>query len=223
MFLAYLDESYSQRALTVAGVVVDETRLATLTASLTNTVAAASRRFPGISLDAEFHAYELTLGRGDWAALQGMTRARATIYRDALEVVAGSAERVLVERVVPGPPRGNDSARGVHVAAVARMLKRIEMMSQEAGTHSLVFADDVSYRDELVNAFEGTERSWVLDTLHFASSRASRAIQAADLCAYVARRQAAMSASRSRASIDAWLWGALEHKVDLVDEVAGDS
>ena len=85
MLLAYMDESYSRRAMSVACVVLMDSQVVSLSRDLTDLAHAASRRFGDAPGTPEFHAYDLVGGRGDWLALRGQVRVRAWIYRKALE------------------------------------------------------------------------------------------------------------------------------------------
>lgn len=224
VLLAYIDESYSEDALAVACVAVHERQMQGLTLGLADHVGSVSRRFPSLSPSTELHAYELAGGRGPWKPLTGMTRARLTIYHGALEIVREHSENVLVHRVIPGPARGDDSARGMHVSALGQVLARLDAYSHRSGERCLVFADQVSYQEELGEVFDTAPRTALIDTLHFASSRMSRPIQAADLVAYLARRRVSgPSGSRTSSRRDGWLWSVISPSVDLVDEGEGAS
>lgn len=218
MLLAYIDESYSERALSVACVVIDEAALNRLSGELTDVVTAAGRRFPGVVSTTELHAYHLAAGRGEWSSLRRHLRARAAIFRDALDVTAQHATRILVERASPGPRRGTSSAREMHIAGVRSVLGRLDA---EAATHDarcMVLIDEVSYRDDLRAAVEGGMGAHLVNAVHFTQSRVSRPMQAADLCAYLGRRvRPSSDGYGGRLGLDAWLWEAIASKVDLVD------
>ena len=219
MLLAYMDESYSRRAMSVACVVLMDSQVVSLSRDLTELALAASWRFGDAHEAPEFHAYDLVGGRGDWLALRGQVRARASIYRKALEVVASCVERVIVHRQLPGPRHGDDSARRMHVAGVSGLVRALDGVADLLGDRCLIFADDVSYRDDLSVAFHEAAPANLLDTLHFTSSRRSRPVQAADLCAYLARRLGnRLGSLPAERSLDHWLWEAIAPKVELVQE-----
>ena len=217
MLVAYIDESYSHRAMAVACIVIDETQINGLTIDLSDIVSATSRSFPAIKSTSELHAYHLAAGRGEWAGLAGHLRVRAAIFRSALEVIEQRVTHILVERLVPGPRRGTSSARAMHIEVVRGLLARLEAHIAGQGERCLVLVDEVSYRDDLRAAVDRGMGPHLLDAVHFTESRVSRPMQAADLCAYLGRRYRPGEVTpQGKPPLDAWLWDVIASKSLLV-------
>lgn len=219
MLLAYIDETYTPEAMVLACVIVCEHRIRGLTARLNEIVAIAASRQASLDAHAELHAHELAMGKGVWRAYSPSVRARASVFRLAMESVHDSAERILAHCRRPGPRRGDSSAQELHIAGMISVLDRLDRYSLDAAERCIVIVDDVSYRDELRHAVGQRRRTSFVDAIHFAQSRTSRPLQAADLAAYVVRRRPTMADPRTRSRlVNQWLWEAIAPKVDLVDE-----
>lgn len=223
MLLAYLDETYSREAFVIACVLIDASAVPNLVRELDGIVdAVCSGQEPGSPR--ELHAYELAAGKGCWRSHESDLRLRAKVYFDALRSIERHVETVFVHRAVPGPSKGERTAVDRHVEGLSAVLAALDWRARVAGELAFVIADEVPYGDELRDVFSSSAHPALIDTLHFASSKASRLVQAADLVAYLARRRIRVRPRPSRGDrVDAWLWGAIEGKVFMVSGDEGAS
>ena len=99
VLLAYVDESYSTKLYWIAALVVPETELVSLTASLDDVVARAASNYTGIATDAALHGHALFHAKDDWKALATMPRARIGVYHDAFQALAAHNVRVFIRGV----------------------------------------------------------------------------------------------------------------------------
>jgi uncharacterized protein (DUF3084 family) len=217
--LAYIDETYTPEVFAVACVVVSEHQVRALTSRLDRIVEVAASRHAGFDAQTELHAHELAMGKGAWRAYAPSVRARASVFRQAVDAVHDSSEVIMAHCRRPGPRRGSASPETLHAAGLTAILDRLDRYASSAGERCIVIVDDVSYRDELRIAARRVRHDSFVDVIHFAKSRTSRPLQGADLAAYVVRRRPTIAEPPTRSrSLNQWLWEAIASKVDLVDE-----
>ena len=223
MLLAFLDETYTREAFVIACVVIEAAQVPELSASL-NRIVDAVVPFDGSGPPPELHAYELVSARGPWRPVESNLRRRAKIYCESLQCIARHADAIFVHRSVPGLVRGERSAADLHGLGLSAMLSVVDRHVRGAGELALVVADEVPYGADLVEVFASAGHGGLIDTLHFASSRTSRLVQAADVVAYLARRTSTGTTQGGRgARVDAWLWEAIGSKVILLEGSDGAS
>lgn len=217
MLLAILDETYTQEAFVIACVVIEASQVPALSSSLDRIVdAVVSADGPGPRT--ELHAYELVRARGPWRPVESNLRLRAKIYFESLQCIERHAGAIFVHRSMPGPVRGERSAVDLHRRGLDAMLSAIDLHVRAANELALAIADEVPYGGDLVEVFSAAGHDGFIDTLHFASSKTSRLVQAADLVAYLARRRLPGAPQAGRgARVDAWLWEAIASKITVVD------
>lgn len=227
MLLAYLDESYTRDHYYIAALVVQEQAVVPLTEALDAVVEKAADNYRGIRPRAELHGHELFHGASDWAALEGMARARIGVYNDAFQAIAdvgacvilrGVHSRGLRERYQnPEPPHG---------VVLAHLLERIDTYAKRRAERALVIADEVdgqqSYRRDLRHfqrfgtwGYRAKQLTCIIDTMHFVPSEASRLVQAADMIAFMHRRRLTHTETDDRAvRANAALWDRIEACVE---------
>jgi hypothetical protein len=207
--LAYIDESYDRSRLVLGVVMVDAASARHIREGLDDVVRDAHGRH-GVRTDAEIHAHELIQGSGMWSPLRGRVRARIRLLNAAVEVVAASSASLVVSSVEPGPGNSPIASAVAVSSAYSRALQSavrlIDDQCVREDVHVALIADDVVdqdlHRRSLLTS-EVTGRSLVaslrasrlVDTLYFGPSHASRLLQAADICAYVFRREMATRGS----------------------------
>ncbi|MEX2254595.1 MAG: DUF3800 domain-containing protein [Acidimicrobiia bacterium] len=200
MLLAYADESYDADRYWIAALVCPDDQAIPLTDALDAVVEKAEDSYKGIGSTAELHGHSLFHGQDDWVPLAAMPRARIGIYGGALTAIAdhevsiiirGVNVRRLNERYVyPAHP---------HAVVLQHLLERIDMYAENRDTLALVIADEVgeaeNYRQQLwrfqrapTGGYRPRQLLRIIDTIHFAPSRASRLVQAADLIAFLYHR-----------------------------------
>jgi Protein of unknown function (DUF3800) len=197
VLLAYLDESYSKDWYFMAALLCDGAGAQAIMSGLDEVARKAVADF-GVAEDAELHGYELFQGEGWWKDIP--PRARIGVYNQAFQVLADDGRALLL--------RGMDAARQraryahvepPHTVVLGHLLERVNDYCRAAGEHVLVIADEVGeqaghrsdlaiYRQYGTAGYRSRRLTQVIDTLHFAPSRASRLIQAIDLVVFLYRR-----------------------------------
>jgi len=200
VLLAYVDESYTKTHYWIVALLCPEGMAIPLTKLLDDVVDRAAASYPGVSTTAELHGHALFHGRDDWRSVAALARARIGIYNDAFDAIASTDVRVII--------RGVDIARlkvryaypdHPHSVVLAHLLERIDETAEEQNELALVIADEVDQADEhrrnlwrfqrfSTTGYRSRQLERIVDTMHFAPSRASRLVQAADLIAYLHQR-----------------------------------
>lgn len=196
MLLAYVDESYTDHWFAMAALLVDGPAAVALTANLDRVAAAATKAYD--LRDDELHGHEIFHARGAWGGVP--PRARIGVFDDVIEAVAAEKVTVIARAIdlmghrvryrSPDPP---------HTVALQHLLERIDECVSGRGDHALVIADEVdgqakhradlsSYRESGTGGYRHRKLTRIVDTLHFAPSRASRLVQAADVITFLYRR-----------------------------------
>lgn len=199
MLLCYLDESYTADRYYIATLAVPDDAARSLTRALDDVVRKAATEH-GVDEKAELHGHALMHGKEDWALMGPKIRARIGVYDAAMKamgdhdvhvILRGVNVAALKKRYVkPYPP---------HSVVLQHTLERINGLSATRGHRALLIADELpdqdQYRDDLgayqelgTPGYLPSQLTNIVDTIHFAPSRASRLLQAADLIAYMHRR-----------------------------------
>lgn len=203
MLLAYVDESYSRDFYYMAALLCPDHALQELAADLDAVTVKAASAYDEVSADAELHGYELFHGKADWEALRGKPRARIAIYRDTLAALASQPVHIIIRGVDRKrlTARYGERADDPHSIVLQHLLERIDECARYQQELALVIADELSQNDQQQHrkdfrlyrtsgtfGYRGHRLEHIVDTLHFAPSKASRLVQAADLTAFLARR-----------------------------------
>lgn len=201
MLLTYLDESYTKQRYFIAALLVPDWQARSLTRSLDRIVADTGREYDHIPPTAELHGYDIVAGKGDWQGLASRIRVRIGVYNKALQAIANHDVAVIVRSVDTvgldeRHPHGHDHP---HAIVLTHLIERVDEYAEAVGERALLIADEVDdqdiYRRDLWNyqrsatwGYRSRQITRIVDTIHFAPSKASRLVQAADLIAYLARR-----------------------------------
>lgn len=193
--MAFVDESYEDRRdLFVLGCVLcDGAALQALEDGLDTVVAAAARY--GVPDTAELHGWEMFHGKEDWAVLKGKARAQVGVYADAFSAIASSGALIITSTLHKKSALTVDP----YMLAFRYLAERIDSYARRSDTHVIVICDDIdegaAQRRHLDDIRARTTRGWkptkierIRDTMHFADSKNSRGLQAADLVAFLYRR-----------------------------------
>ncbi|GAA2246305.1 hypothetical protein GCM10010368_09560 [Streptomyces roseiscleroticus] len=207
MLLTYVDESYDRDRYWMVALVVAERHLRPLHLALDSVVRKAADSYP-VEADAELHGHALVHARDDWRRMgekgSNMIRARIGVYADAMKAIAAHDVGVLVRGLDlrahrSSPPTERDADASPHRIVLRHLLEQICDHVQARDELALVIADEIDGADDHRRHFrdyqiEGTGGSLsstlpcLVDTIHFAPSKSSRLLQAADLIAYLHRR-----------------------------------
>lgn len=200
MLLAYVDESYTASHYWIAALVCPQIDVVPLTNALDAVVAKAANTYRDISPRAELHGHRLFHGSDDWALLKPMVRARIGVYNDAFSAIGASGANIII--------RGVDRLRlehryiypnHPHAVVLEHLLERIDEHAAAKAELVLVIADEIDQADQYRRAlwhsqkfatggYRARQLSRIVDTLHFAPSKSSRLVQAADLIAFMHNR-----------------------------------
>ncbi|MFF3456051.1 DUF3800 domain-containing protein [Streptomyces sp. NPDC002730] len=229
MLLTYVDESYDDDHYWMVALLVAEQHLRPLGRTLDSVVRKAAERYP-VEESAELHGHALVQAREDWTRMgnkgNNMIRARIGVYAEAMKAIAEHDVRIIVRGldVQAHRLRGADSCRP-HEIVLRHLLEQIDHHAQGERQLALVIADEIDGADEHRQHFRdyqqdgtgGTLSSTlprIVDTIHFAPSKASRLLQAADLIAYLHRRLISGQDADSRArKANELLWSHVEPRV----------
>lgn len=204
----YLDESWDDHHYFCAGILVDADQVAIIEQRLDAIAAELSSFFNKPRIDnPEFHGVAILQQKGDWARfdldrlIDTVDGALSVIEEADVEVVAHGFD-------LPRFAEKYGTERDPHPWAFSNTLERVNERLKVYGERAIVIADEHSVKDRLRRDFEAAKRygtsgyrrqtfTQLVDTVHFVDSRLSRAVQLADLVAYVRRRRA-MGPERDR-------------------------
>jgi hypothetical protein len=218
VLLAYLDESYDKGEYWMTGLCCPSDSLLRLQSDLDAVVASAAKF--GVSEQAELHGNALVHGKDDWVPMAPAIRARIQIYESALDAVAAAPGLQVFQC-------GVDRARLVaryakpwhpHTVTLSHVLQRLDgyaagigqpvlTIADEVGDHDVHRADLWSYQRTGTISYFHDRLNNIADTLHFAPSKHSRLLQAADLVSYLhfrVRRTPIKDARAVKANADLW-------------------
>jgi hypothetical protein len=214
VLLTYVDESYDADHYWMVALLVSEQHLRPLGNALDSVVRKASESYP-VADTAELHGHALVQARDDWTRMgnkgSNMIRARIGVYADALKAIAAHDVRIIVRGLGIQALRAADvTGCRPHEIVLRHLLEQIDQQVHGEDQLALVIADEIDgaddhrqhFRDYQQEGTGGTLSSTlprIVDTIHFAPSKASRLLQAADLIAYLHRRLVSDQDTDSRA------------------------
>lgn len=224
MLLTYVDESYTDDWYYMAALLCDGPGAQKLTVALDRVMERAVREY-GVPEDAELHGHELFGGKERWKDIP--PRVRIWVYNQAFDAIATHCEAIIIRGMhVAGLRKRYIRPEPPHSVVLQHLLERVDdYMREEARTWTLVIADEVSdqarhrsdllvYRTYGTTGYRSTKLTRVIDTLHFAPSRASRLLQAVDMVAFLRRRMRTHKESHERvARENERLWQRIQPKV----------
>lgn len=220
MLLTYVDESHSSGVYFLGAVLCPEAEAIPLTEALDAVVSKAARAYEGIEPETELHGYEIFHGKQEWEPLSRMVRARVGIYAEALQAIADADVKIILTGVdlVGLERRYGSNHDHPHSITLTHLLERVDECAKRESQLALIIADECEgqdgYRRELRQyrttgtwGYKARKITTVVDTMHFASSAASRLLQAADLVAFLCHRIHIVADSDPRAKkANAELW-----------------
>lgn len=205
----FVDESYQQDHYYIAGVLVTDKQREVLESRLTTLAEAVSARY-GWSSPPEFHAHALMNGLDDWSEFRGNFGRSITEYQKVMHAIQNSRARVYLEGVdvnrLNARYRYPDSP---HEVVLRHLLERVNEQCAKDGVQCRVIADSVPEQENFNEAIQNftrwgtpgykSQRLLCVDgDIDFVDSRTSRGVQAADMSAYILRRdREELSASKS--------------------------
>ncbi|MCX5561113.1 DUF3800 domain-containing protein [Streptomyces sp. NBC_00038] len=227
MLLTYVDESHSRGLYFLAALLCPDAEANSLAEALDEVVLTAGDDFGGIRAETELHGYDIFQGKNAWERLASKPRARIGIYNNALQAIADHDVKIIVSgvdlaRLKRRYGSGHDHP---HSIVLTHLLERVDEYAVRHDERALIIADECDgqeqYRRELRHyrtfgtwGYKARKITTVVDTMHFASSEASRLLQAADLVAFLYHRIQSGADTDARAKrANERLWARVEHKV----------
>ncbi|AUN38641.1 DUF3800 domain-containing protein [Tsukamurella tyrosinosolvens] len=152
--------------------------------------------------DAEFHAYDITSGAGDWKVLRGQHRAAVGVLDTILQIAWDADIQYIVRGVnAVGLRRRYKHPHPPHLVAFRHVLERINtfavqnLLSQEVivvadnhpDSHRWVETID-GYRQVGTGGYRSSDLRHISDPINFADSRMVAGLQVADIVTYLRRR-----------------------------------
>ncbi|HEU0130992.1 MAG TPA: DUF3800 domain-containing protein [Mycobacteriales bacterium] len=223
MLLTYLDESYDRARYWLCGLVCPDDQAIPLMHALDAVVASA----PGVPDQAELHGHALFHGSQEWAPFARRVRARLGVYHAALAAIAAHDVRLVLQGVDVPALRARHTVHP-HAVVLQHLAERVDRLAEDRDERLLLIADEVAgadgYREHIWRFQRGPTPGYrprhltrIADTLHFAPSRASRLLQAADLVAFLHRRITSGVERDERAvRANAALWARIEPRVHRI-------
>jgi hypothetical protein len=199
MFFAYVDESYRDPGdrYFMSGVVCTEQQVWYLNRDLDAIMERLSRQY-ALGSDAEIHGYDIWNGVNDWRAMKGQWAALGAAFVEILEAIVKNSSYVLWRGVsVPSQiERGYRNIWPPEQVSFQHLLERIEEVAGLNTVAALVIRDEVpdpnaprlllqTYRKGGTPGYKQLTLAHIIDTIHFAPSKHSRGLQAADIVAFV--------------------------------------
>ncbi len=222
----FIDESYGADDYYVAGVLVTESQYNRLVTGLDEVRLHAGVKF-GLEPEVEFHAHRLMQAQGEWACMKGQLHEAVAVYRHALRAIVASGSVVLFEGVdvrrLNGRYRYPDSPYEV---TLRHLLERADGWCAGWDATCEMTADMIDRQEDFAEAIAGYTR---VGTPGFRPSRLERilgpewvdsrtelGVQAADMVAYILRRdrevQGSPKAQRATRSLVHVLKPAIRHE-----------
>lgn len=195
----FVDESYHKDHYYIAGILADDRAESELNRRL-NGFAASLAEELGLESLPEFHAHELMNAQGDWISLEKDASKRIAILRRLAIEVAESGALAIVEGVdvdrLNARYKYPDSPYEI---ALRHMLERVDDRCNRRGNDCQVYADMIDRKEDFVEAIAGYTRvgtpgyrssklTRIEQPINYIDSKDNYGIQAADLVAYVVRR-----------------------------------
>lgn len=201
MLLTYVDESHSAGVYYLGALLCPEAEAIPLAAALDAVVEQAMWDHGHITANAELHGYDILQGKGDWADLKPKVRARIGVYAAALQAIADRDVTIVLRGVDLKrlKARYGENHDHPHSIVLTHLIEKIDIVSKNADELALIIADECEGQDQYRRELDiyRTAGTWgyrarkitrVVDTMHFASSTASRLLQAVDLVAFMYHR-----------------------------------
>lgn len=230
MLLAYLDESYDDVEYWLTALIVPSHSALQLQRDLDSVVEEAMLSGYGVPTNAELHGYPLVHGKDDWEPMAKKVRARIGVYTKALQAIADCSGAEIAMRGIDiklHKQRYGANAFHPHRVALDYMAQSLNGWAKGHDTHFLAIADEIDQADTLRASYwnfqrYGTMSPWAgkadraVDALHFAPSKHSRLLQAADLVSYLhfrMRRSGVTDPRAVKANEDLWQIIANKHRI----------
>lgn len=193
-----MDESYNKTYYWIAALVCDGQCMGGLGPALDNVVRWASTTY-GTSSTAELHGHALFHGKDDWADLRLMHRVRIAIYTKAFEAIAAYPVQIVIRGVhIPRLHERYSRPDRPHAVVFSHLLERVDGIAETTSDYVLAIADQVNGQEDYQQRLWRFQReqvpgfsrhlTHVVDTIHFAPSKSSRFVQAADMIVYLYTR-----------------------------------
>lgn len=175
--------------------------------------------------NAELHGYVLVAGREAWAKLRPNLAARIDIYQKTIEAIARFDVRIYIRGADLATHRIRYGADvNPHRTVLPWVLERVQQDAVRTKDVALVIADEVAlpdrYRQDVLGYQQSGTWGWkpetldrIADTIHFAPSKSSRLLQAADMVSYAHLQSVKRHPNALAQAANERIWSQLTGKV----------
>ncbi len=196
MLLAYLDESHNTELYCIPALMLSDQAAADLSSGMDELMNELCSEYDSIFPDTEFHSTDIFYRRNGWESLPELN-ASFKIYQRIVDVIVRYDISIACRGVnIDGLKRRYFSEADAHDVALTFTLERIQKQARDLDSKCLVIADEIGAKQSLYRRnFKWYQQhgTWgpgsikldrLIDTVHFAPSKTSRLLQAADIMAY---------------------------------------
>jgi len=236
MHLAYLDESASERCYYVTAVIVQDSDVVGLTSALQEVADYAWDAYSGVPHSPELHAHAISNGKEDWTSMKKDYEAQKDVLNRAVEAIADSDVAIYIRgvHIEKYQARYGTDVEDMHGAALTWTLERVQRHAAATNEVALVIADErrgseARYRQALRTYQSIGTYGWkperlnrIIDTIHFAPSKESRLLQAADIVSWAHVRSLGKYKNAQLREFQADLWGRLTNAGRVKEASAWD-
>lgn len=194
MRLAYVDESATADRYYLGAVVVDGDCALSLGSALDAVMAKASTAYLNVASTTELHGHSIFHGKDEWTGMP--PRARISVYDQAMRAIGEHPVEIYLRGINTARQKARyHNPHPPHDVVLQHLLERLDENIPEP---ILVIADEVhdhdrtrhranlrSFRRSGTPGYRSSYLPRILDTLHYADSRHSRLVQAADLVTFM--------------------------------------
>lgn len=202
MLLVFVDESgRSQRYYYIGALIADQGSAIAIERSLDNIGRIVAHQVQGFRPAAEFHAYDLFHGLGDWSSVPVALRVR--VSRLAVKSIRESGAKFIFRGVdLKALQRRYNALYDPHALVLSQALESVQRFinsHHRKREHALVLADEhhtapdsrTRFSTMKSNAVKGHTKiplDNLLDTIYFGPSHHSRLLQGADIASFFMNR-----------------------------------
>ena len=225
MYLCYLDEADDKTNYYITALTIKGEQVRHLSAALEGVMQFAESSYL-IPADTELHGYSLVQGANEWEVLKANIEGRKDILFRAMSAISHFDVRVDIRGVPLNHYRSRYGSNliDLHRTALIWTLERVQNYISSIDSDVLVIADELKQGHEELRdsikyfqhtktyGYKGVVLDRIMDTIHFAPSKSSRLLQAADLISYAHHRSRRMYQSPELSKFHRELWQILLDK-----------
>lgn len=232
MLFCYLDEADDMTNYYVTALLIQDSDIKRLQLSLDEVMNYAELRYL-IPRESEIHGYSIVQGEHSWKILKSNMGARKDILIKAMKAISNFDVGVYIRGVplIRYRSQYGNNLVDLHRTALIWTLERVQNYVASIDSEVLLISDEFRqghnelreainyYQTHPTYGYKGVILNRVIDTIHFAPSKSSRLLQAADLISYVHHRSRRFYSNKELTDFHRGLWQILTEK-NLVKEAS---